>query len=155
MDQITSFVSSYNPFRSKQHSIHPPSLRGVPSEFRRSFDHYCSKYPGMIRIAGISGAMAVILGAYGAHSLRERSVIDERRLRAFDTANRYHLLHSIALLGAPQSRHPVITAALFVGGILIFSGTCYHYSLTGKEALRRFTPIGGVMFILAWLSFIF
>lgn len=104
----------------------------------------------LIRLAGFSGALAISLGAYGAHAFREIS--DERRLRAFESGNRYHLLHSVALLCSLKAKHPLLTAGLFLGGITVFSGSCYHYSFTGKDVLRKYTPIGGVMYILAWLS---
>ncbi|CAJ0932094.1 unnamed protein product, partial [Mesorhabditis belari] len=106
----------------------------------------------IIRLAGLSGASAVILGAYGSHVLRDQ--VDEHRKKAFDTGSRYHLLHSVALLGARQARHPLLTALLFSAGIILFCGPCYHYSITGEEKLRKFTPTGGILFILGWLSFI-
>ncbi|CAJ0566057.1 unnamed protein product, partial [Mesorhabditis spiculigera] len=107
----------------------------------------------ILRLAGVSGAAAVILGAYGSHSLSKSAVVDGSRLKAFDTASRYHLIHSVALLGAPYAKFPKLTSALIAGGILIFCGPCYHYSITGSEAIRRITPTGGILFILGWLSF--
>uniref|UniRef100_F1L7C6 Transmembrane protein 256 n=1 Tax=Ascaris suum TaxID=6253 RepID=F1L7C6_ASCSU len=88
-------------------------------------------------------------------ALRQYAINDERRLRAFETGNRYHLLHSVALLGSARARFPLLTASLFLAGIVIFSSTCYHYSITGEETFRRYTPVGGVLFIIAWLSFVF
>lgn len=108
--------------------------------------------PAIIRLAGISGALAVSMGAYGSHVLREHDNSNERRLRAFETGNRYHLLHSVALLAATKARYPWLTTALFVGGMMVFSGSCYHYGITGEESLNRYTPFGGMMYILAWLS---
>ncbi|TKR92095.1 hypothetical protein L596_006811 [Steinernema carpocapsae] len=107
----------------------------------------------IIRLAGLSGAIAVGFGAYGSHAFRNQD-IDERRKQAFETASRYHLLHSVALLGSTHARFPAITAGLFAAGIALFSGTIYHYSLTGKEDFRNLTPKGGICFILAWLSFL-
>lgn len=60
-----------------------------------------------IRLAGLSGAAAVILGAYGAHRpFPENSEVDLRKI--FETANRYHFFHTIALLGVPLSRSPIL-----------------------------------------------
>jgi len=98
--------------------------------------------------------MAVGLGAYGAHVLREKAEISQNRKYAFETGNRYHLIHSVALLASPLSKRPTLTAALFLSGMVLFSGTCYHYGLTGKEDFRRFTPIGGLLLISAWLSIV-
>ncbi|CAB63338.2 Transmembrane protein 256 homolog [Caenorhabditis elegans] len=108
----------------------------------------------IIRLAGLSGAVAISLGAYGSHVLRDNPSIDERRRTAFDTASRYHLIHSLALLASPAARFPLVTAGLFTAGITLFCGPCYHYSISGVETTRKYTPIGGVTLIIAWLSFI-
>jgi len=108
----------------------------------------------LARIAGFSGALAVGLGAYGAHVMRESATIDARRKAAYDTGNRYHLIHTVALLASSHGRYPKLTAALFSLGIILFSGTCYHYGLTGRESFRSLTPYGGILFIVAWLSFL-
>uniref|UniRef100_A0A8R1EAD6 Transmembrane protein 256 homolog n=1 Tax=Caenorhabditis japonica TaxID=281687 RepID=A0A8R1EAD6_CAEJA len=108
----------------------------------------------LIRLAGLSGAVAISLGAYGSHALRDDPKIEERRRTAFDTASRYHLIHSLALLATPSARFPLVTAGLFSTGIVLFCGPCYHYSITGSEITRKYTPIGGLTLIVAWLSFI-
>ncbi|XP_028654279.1 transmembrane protein 256 isoform X1 [Erpetoichthys calabaricus] len=59
------------------------------------------------RVAGISGALAVIAGAYGAHGFR-RSDRDEYLKELYETANKYHFLHSLALLGVPHCRKPLL-----------------------------------------------
>ncbi|CAI5438539.1 unnamed protein product [Caenorhabditis angaria] len=106
------------------------------------------------RLAGLSGAIAISLGAYGSHVLRDNPEIESRRRMAFDTASRYHMIHSLALLAAHRARFPILTTGLLTTGIILFCGPCYHYSITGQEETRKFTPIGGVTLILAWLSFI-
>uniref|UniRef100_A0A183EJU1 Conserved plasma membrane protein n=1 Tax=Gongylonema pulchrum TaxID=637853 RepID=A0A183EJU1_9BILA len=116
------------------------------------FVRFITSESTVVRLAGLSGALAISLGAYGAHAIREAGTFDERRMRAFDTGNRYHLLHSVALLGAVNARYPWLTASLFLGGMLVFSGSCYHYSITGNECLRKYTPVGGLMYIIAWLT---
>ncbi|KHN87641.1 Transmembrane protein [Toxocara canis] len=65
----------------------------------------------IIRLAGLSGAAAVSLGAYGAHGLRQKEGIDAKRIRSYDQGSRYHLLHSLALLGAPLARFPLLTVS--------------------------------------------
>ncbi|WKX92721.1 hypothetical protein Q1695_010617 [Nippostrongylus brasiliensis] len=108
----------------------------------------------IIRLAGVSGALAVAVGAYGSHVIRDDESVDARRKKAFETGSRYHLIHTLALLAAPRARYPLLTCAIFVGGIVLFCGPCYHYSITAKENTRRYTPIGGVLFILGWLTFV-
>jgi len=106
-----------------------------------------------VRLAGLSGAAAVALGAYGAHVIGVDP--DKARLRAtFDTANKYHLIHSVALMAVPLARVPRLSGSLFLGGMLIFSGTTYYHALTEDNAVRQYTPYGGVLLILGWLSLI-
>jgi len=108
---------------------------------------------GITRLAGISGAAAICLGAYGAHVLSGgKEGISEEQKKAFEVANRYHMVHSVALLGVPLVRVPRLTGVLMVGGIVVFCGTTYYHALSGDKQYRRFTPFGGILLIAAWLS---
>lgn len=61
-----------------------------------------------VRLAGLSGASAVVLGAIGSHHL---NIQDKPELRnVFETANRFHFFHSIALLAMPLTKYPVIVS---------------------------------------------
>uniref|UniRef100_A0A0K0D3Q3 Transmembrane protein 256 homolog n=1 Tax=Angiostrongylus cantonensis TaxID=6313 RepID=A0A0K0D3Q3_ANGCA len=80
--------------------------------------------------------------------------IDVRRKKAFETGSLFHIVHTLAILAAPRARYPYLTSAVFLSGIIMFCGPCYHYSITGQKSTRKFTPIGGVMFILGWITFI-
>lgn len=62
-----------------------------------------------IKLAGIMGATAVSLGAYGAHRKYPKDRVDELKA-VCQTANTYHFLHSLALFGVPFSRHPRIVS---------------------------------------------
>uniref|UniRef100_A0A915PM96 Transmembrane protein 256 homolog n=1 Tax=Setaria digitata TaxID=48799 RepID=A0A915PM96_9BILA len=145
MDYLVKLLDSFCP---------PKSSRVAPSSKAHTLPLSLLNESNLLRLAGISGALAVSLSAYGSHVLRESGNTDERRTRAFETGNRYHLMHSLTLLVANKARFPWLTASLLLGGMVIFSGSCYHYSITGKDSMRRYTPIGGVMYILAWLSFL-
>ncbi|XP_076657306.1 transmembrane protein 256 homolog isoform X2 [Halictus rubicundus] len=104
-----------------------------------------------VKIAALSGAAAVGLGAYGSH--RKYSDVDDVGLRqVFETANRYHFIHSLAMLGLPFCRRPFLSAVFFISGIVLFSGTCYYYAFTGDGTYRKYTPAGGICLIVAWLS---
>jgi len=107
-------------------------------------------------IASIFGALAVALGAFGAHALESRLSAD--LLSTYEVGVRYHFYHALALLGivAVISRWPEAGAAvwagwLFVAGILIFSGSLYILAFTGIRWMGAITPIGGVAFIAGWL----
>lgn len=105
-----------------------------------------------IAIAGLMGASAVAIGAYGAHVVYPRKEIADNRKAVFETANKYHFLHSLALLGVPFARKPCLTGSLFLSGTIVFSGTCYYYAMTDNKDVSKWTPYGGATLILAWLS---
>ena len=101
-------------------------------------------------LCGLGG----ILGAFGAHGLRER--LTPEMLVVFETGVRYHLIHGLGLLAIAwaASRWPDtyvnIAGNLFVAGILIFSGSLYVLAITGIRWLGAITPIGGVCLIIGW-----
>ncbi|XP_011662190.1 transmembrane protein 256 homolog [Strongylocentrotus purpuratus] len=102
-----------------------------------------------VQIAGISGALAVALGAYGAHGMKNQS---PEAKHTFDTASRYHFVHTLALLGIPLTNNPNLSGSLLTLGMVLFSGTCYFSALTGSTALNRLAPIGGMTLIAGWAS---
>lgn len=106
--------------------------------------------------AGVSGALAVAAGAFGAHALRDALSAAQRE--TFETAARYHLVHSLALAVVALAAHRTpgaraVDAAgwLFALGIVAFSGSLYALVLTGARWLGPVTPIGGVLLIAGWL----
>ena len=106
-------------------------------------------------LAGLSGALAVIAGAFGAHGLQSR--LEPRLLASFTTAAHYHLIHAaamaIAAMAARGAAAPRATAAamLFLAGTILFSGSLYALALSGIRAFAFVTPIGGVGFIAGWI----
>ncbi len=97
-----------------------------------------------LRITGLLGAIAVAAGAFGAHALGSHP-----RLDTWKTAALYHLLHVIAL-AIPGL--PVATRWCFTVGIAIFSGSLYALVLLDEPRLGAITPLGGVAFIVGWIS---
>ena len=98
------------------------------------------------RLGGIFGFLGVVLGAFGAHALKD--VLDAHALDVWRTAVTYHLVHAL-LLVAIGDRSPWATRAA-AAGIVLFSGSLYALALTGIAALGAITPIGGVAFLAAW-----
>ncbi|RKP25104.1 hypothetical protein SYNPS1DRAFT_16140, partial [Syncephalis pseudoplumigaleata] len=100
------------------------------------------------------GASGVGLGAFGAHALRSR-VSDEQQLRSWETASRYQLLHSLAILFAATRGHTLAGTAL-VAGTVLFSGSIYALVLDRERFrfLGPVTPLGGVAMIAGWLAMI-
>jgi uncharacterized membrane protein YgdD (TMEM256/DUF423 family) len=105
--------------------------------------------------AGISGALAVALGAMGAHALKD--VLDAYAMEVYTKAATYHFYHSLALLGVGiyAVHRPSVwlqwSGRLFVVGTVLFSGSLYLLALTGVRQLGMITPLGGVAFIGGWL----
>jgi len=108
------------------------------------------------KIGGISGALAVSFGAFGAHALRDR-VSDEKILAAYNTGAHYHLVHSFALLACSYLNKPQsnIAGSLFLSGIVLFSGSLYMLGMSENRKWGAITPIGGLGFIAGWLVLAF
>ena len=107
------------------------------------------------KIGGFSAFLAVGLGAFGAHALKDR-LIDSGLLSTWETASQYHLIHSIAML-LPWSMGPgrLKPAVFFLIGIFLFSGSLYLLAFTGIRWLGMITPLGGVSFLAGWLLLAF
>lgn len=106
-----------------------------------------------VRVAGLSGGLAVILGAYGAHAFLNKDV-DTKLKITYETGNRYHFIHSLALLAVPLTRRPYIVGPLLTTGMVLFSGSCYYHALTENQAIRQVTPYGGMLLIAGWAAMI-
>ncbi|BBQ29514.1 DUF423 domain-containing protein [Aeromonas caviae] len=106
-------------------------------------------------LAGFFGLTATMLGAYGAHGLAATGIAPSL-LAAFNTAVQYQFFHALALLvlGLCGVRGKVITfaGAVFVLGILGFSGSIYAMVLLGSKWLGLITPAGGLCFMLGWAA---
>ena len=114
-------------------------------------------------LAGISGALAVALGAMGAHALKNN--LPAENLQTYETAVKYQFYHTLALLlvylllEKNNSTHLRYAAAFFVTGIILFSFSLYFLALRpllslGNEELMwvgAITPLGGLSFITAWV----
>lgn len=105
-------------------------------------------------VSAIFGALAVALGAFGAHGLK--SLVTPDLLETYRTGVFYHLTHSIVLFILSQSRNKFgsVIFALFCFGIVLFSFSLYFYVVTGLRFLVYFTPVGGIALIAGWLSVI-
>ena len=102
---------------------------------------------------------AVVLGAFGAHGLRE--VLSPRAMAIWHTAVQYQMFHALALLlfgvlsrSMPANATLKRAAQALVGGIILFSGSLYALALSGVSQLGMITPLGGVAFLLGWMLFL-
>lgn len=109
--------------------------------------------------AAVLGALAVVLGAFGAHALRAR--LSPELLAIWRTGVEYHFWHVLALFGvgllglgrAGAGSGPWLgwAALCFALGILVFSGSLYALSLSGLRGLGAVTPFGGLLLIAGWV----
>jgi uncharacterized membrane protein YgdD (TMEM256/DUF423 family) len=121
-------------------------------------------YKPFLKIGAVIGALSVILGAFGAHALKEKLPADA--LAVYETAVRYQFYHVLALLASgilyKEFSNKWISNAgkLFILGIILFSGSLYlltAFKGMGNENLNwvgAITPFGGLSFILGWLCLV-
>lgn len=111
-----------------------------------------------LALGALYGALAVILGALGAHALLPQGEAAAQALARFRTAQSYHFYHALALLAVgllAQSRPSValtFAGACFGAGVLLFCGSLYLSAL--QLAPPSLAPLGGVLLILGWLALI-
>lgn len=111
----------------------------------------------ILTMAALFGMVAVILGAFGAHGLKQ--IVKPQYVASFETGVRYQMYHALALLfvaltGITPKQKKTI-AVLMLLGVVLFSGSIYI--LTFKEQLPEgikflgpVTPLGGVCLIAGW-----
>ena len=109
--------------------------------------------------AAISMAIAIVLGAFGAHGLEK--LVDTDSLNTFEVGVRYHIYHSLAMLVVGMSqrvryRLKKRTFILWFVGVLLFSGSLYLLAVDDALGLSLsflgpVTPIGGTILILGWI----
>lgn len=107
--------------------------------------------------AAIMLALAVSIGAFGAHGLQAR--LDPYSTSVYEKAVFYHFIHALGMLAVPLLvRAGLIsksagqwTGWLLLAGIVLFSGSLYVLAITGVRTLGAITPFGGASFIAAWI----
>ena len=104
-----------------------------------------------MRIAALVGLLAVALGAFGAHGLKEVLTRNDT-VSIWEKAVLYHFIHGVMLFllagRNPLPRGPWLS---FLAGILIFSGSLYLLAVTNLRWLGAITPLGGLSFLVGWL----
>ena len=117
-----------------------------------------------VSLGAFLGGLGVVLGAFGAHSLKNR--LTEQKLTAFHTATEYLVIHSLALIlvgilaaqmgnADPHFKKLNRVGLFFVAGILLFSGSLYVLTFGGPKFFGPITPIGGLSFIIGWFTLAF
>jgi uncharacterized membrane protein YgdD (TMEM256/DUF423 family) len=114
-----------------------------------------------LKAAAITGALAVALGAFGAHALKQK--VSEAVVNIFETGVRYQFYHVLALFAVGilvrdfNNKWMVSAGWLFIAGMILFSGSLYMLTYvkgaekTGLNWIGAITPFGGLAFIAGWL----
>jgi len=133
------------------HARPPGAAMSTDPAAARTFARRCICAGALLMLLG------VILGAFGAHALQKMLTL--KQLSSYQTGVLYQQLHSLALilvgilaLGTPASRWLPRAAVLFGIGICLFSGSIYALTFGAPRWLGMVAPMGGLSFMLAWLS---
>ncbi len=119
-------------------------------------------HKGFLKTAAVFGALSVILGAFGAHALKD--TISDHAIAIFETGVRYQFFHALALLMVAVLYKELggillkWTGGLFITGMIIFSGSLYILTMLTAlvspdyKWIGAITPIGGMCLITGWLT---
>jgi uncharacterized membrane protein YgdD (TMEM256/DUF423 family) len=112
-----------------------------------------------LMLGSANAFLAVALGAFGAHVLKERLSSD--MLAVFQTGVQYQMYHALALIlvailskQLPNNLAFGWSGWLFFVGIVLFSGSLYALSLSGVTILGAITPLGGLAFLAGWFKLV-
>jgi uncharacterized membrane protein YgdD (TMEM256/DUF423 family) len=108
-----------------------------------------------MRIAAVMGLLAVVLGAFGAHALKDALSQHQNGTALWEKAVFYHFIHAVMLfiLATRKSLRRVAWFGFLIG-IILFSGSLYLYAVTSAKWLVALTPFGGVSFMVGWICLI-
>ena len=124
-----------------------------------------SKFKTLIIIASVLGALAVIMGAFGSHSLKAK--LEPQSLSAYQTGVQYHFYHTFAIFCTAllyriyRIKGLFFICLFFLGGICLFSGSLYMLSMKdilgieNTKFIGLLTPLGGLALVGSWAAIFF
>ena len=110
-------------------------------------------------IGGILGGLSVAIGAFSAHALKNILEANDR-MQTFETGVKYQFYHALALilLGLLMQKFDhklfIWSGYGFIIGTILFSGSLYILSLTGIGKWGAITPLGGVAYLVGWITLV-
>lgn len=112
----------------------------------------------LLKIGAGTGAICVFLAAFAKHAMESKLSLSQ--LETFQTAIQYMQWHSIAIILIVILKKTNLikhnkSALLFITGIIFFSGSLFLYLITTFKPLVYITPIGGLLFIIGWITLAF
>mgnify|MGYP006098137347 CR=1 FL=1 len=116
-------------------------------------------------VASLSSFLAIVAGAYGAHSLSDNKIFKD----AFDTAFDFHMWYSLSLLSIAvfyeirlktdhnksQTKWIHLSGILFVMGMILFCGSLYALGLNIVPPIAGLAPTGGITLMAGWITLAF
>ena len=109
----------------------------------------------LLFIAAIIGFLGVVLGAFGAHALKD--MLGETAQRQYDLGVHYAFIHALAILAAGlaipvvgKPKHLNLAAWLFISGVVLFSGSLILIAISGIKIFAVTAPLGGLSLLLGW-----
>ncbi len=109
-----------------------------------------------LTISSIMMAMAIAIGAFGAHGLK--TIVDDSMMKIYNTGVEYHFYNTLGLFAAsfimylkPDSKKVIVASWLILVGMIIFSFSLYFLVILNIPVLGAITPIGGSLLIIAWV----
>jgi len=110
-----------------------------------------NKGKNFVIAGGISGFLAVALGAFGAHGLSAK--LSPEMMEIYKTGVLYHLIHSAVILAIGLADKEIYfkPGLFFIAGVVLFSFSLYLYAVTAVTAFAIITPFGGLSFLIGWL----
>ncbi|HIV81614.1 MAG TPA: DUF423 domain-containing protein [Candidatus Salinicoccus merdavium] len=108
-------------------------------------------------LGAINAFISVALGAFGAHGLEGK--ISDHYIAVWETAVQYQMFHAMGLIAigiliGMTDLSMNVAGWLMFAGIIFFSGSLYVLAVSGISILGAITPIGGVLFLAAWVMVI-
>jgi uncharacterized membrane protein YgdD (TMEM256/DUF423 family) len=110
----------------------------------------------IIAFGAFNAFLAVAAGAFAAHGLKD--ILSIEYIDTFRTAADYQMMHGLGLIligmisKQDTNRYNIAAAVIMFLGIVLFSGSLYLLTLTGTRWLGMITPVGGICFLIAWLT---
>ncbi|SOB98655.1 uncharacterized membrane protein YgdD (TMEM256/DUF423 family) [Ureibacillus xyleni] len=113
----------------------------------------------LLLLGAILAFLGVALGAFGAHALKDKFA-EPRYAQNWNTAVQYQMYHALGMIALAilssdgligETNFLIWAGYLMFAGVIFFSGSLYVLSITGVKKLGAITPIGGLLFLIAWV----
>ena len=136
--------------------------KGISNDSQKNSGASSQRGLGWVSLGAVLAGLSVMLGAFGAHSLKAQ--LTEKKLATFHTATDYLAYHALALMAIGilmcilnEKIVPKLQRSSYwiSSGILLFSGSLYVLTFDGPRIFGPITPLGGLCFMIGWFTLAF